>query len=143
MPEDQVPNRELIQTVTRVNASHIGDGGFVSFVHDHHVDSRESSVKEKYDFYYDYDVYRFSDGSQTLAARSYSFEPTTVNLISFETGDDIESLTESSFALPLVQIAIGHLRALGKQHLRWLNVEGKGDAYIPIPEASADPARDA
>jgi hypothetical protein len=37
----------------------------------HHIDASEPDAKGMYDWYYEYDLYRFSEGAIALIARSY------------------------------------------------------------------------
>ena len=41
----------------------------------HHIDAGEKGADGRYDYYYEYDLYRFSDGATVIVARSYADEP--------------------------------------------------------------------
>ena len=124
---------EVVETSKRIAASRIGDGRTVAFTHDHCVDSMASTEKGLYEYYYEYELYRFSDGARSLVARSYTDESDEAHFLRIETSGGVESLTEESFELALVQTALRHLRSIGKRKLHWLNVESKGDAYVGVP----------
>lgn len=91
----------------------------------HHIDAGEQDADGLYDYYYEYDVYRFIDGEATLVARSYLDEPDAAHLLRIEEAGVGRLLAQADLARPLVSQALDHLRQLGKRKLSWLS--GRGD----------------
>lgn len=46
----------------------------------HHIDASEPDEDGMHEYYYEYDMYRFTDGALCLVARSYSDEPDEAQL---------------------------------------------------------------
>jgi hypothetical protein len=122
---------KLSESVTRVAVSRLGDDGGVTLTHDHCVEFMGPDGGP-YEFYYDYDVYRFEEGHTAVIARSYRDEPGVASFSGFEVAGTDRPLQRTDFHLPLVRTAVQHLRAIGKQELTWFGSSATG-TYCPIP----------
>ncbi len=87
----------------------------------HHIDAGEQDADGFYDYYYEYDIYRFTLGDQCLVARSYSDTSTQASVLRLEEAGKSRTLQFKDLQQPLVQQAKAHLQSLGKQDLRWFN----------------------
>jgi hypothetical protein len=83
-------------------------------------------------FHCEYDLYRFSDGTKVLVARSYTDEPHEVHFLRCEKrGDPDRPLIVDDLLDPLFRTAVSHLRELGMLEISWLNVRGWGYELVP------------
>ena len=98
------------------------------------IDASEPDETGMYEYYYEYDMYRFTDGSICFVARSYIYEPDETHFLRVEASGHPRSMVKSDLMHPLFLAAQVHLRAAGKVHLRWLS--GRGDGYEPVPSGS-------
>ena len=105
----------------------------------HHVDASEPDEAGMYDYFYEYDIYRFTDGPTCVVARSYAHEPDEAHFLRVEIEGHSRPMTDADFLDPLVFAAQGHLRAIGKVRLSWLSDRGVG--YELVPAAVAPSAR--
>ena len=96
----------------------------------HHVDASEPDARGRYEYYYAYDLFVFSEAGVAVVARSYSDTPGEAHFLRIEVGAASELLQRDDFRRPLVIAAIKHLRALGKHELSWLS--GRGNGYEPV-----------
>lgn len=92
-----------------------------------------------YDYYYEYDIYRFTDGPLCLVARSYTDTPDEAHFLKIGVNGSERTITGADLAHPLSLLAQDHLRNEGKVHLKWLS--GKGNGYEPVPPGSPVAAR--
>lgn len=97
-----------------------------------HVDCSEPDASGAYDYYYEYDLYRFSDGAACLIARSYTDTPDEAHFLSLDVGGKSRLLKAADLARPMCVFAQLHLRGEGKRELHWLS--GRGNGYEPVPE---------
>ena len=97
-----------------------------------HIDSSEQDESDGYDYYYEYDLYRFTDGAVSLTARSYVDEPGDAHFLGIEERGCQRTLVDADLQGALFQSATSYLRADGKTSLRWLS--GRGDGYEPVPD---------
>ncbi len=97
----------------------------------HHIDSSGPDEAGMYDYYYEYDVYCFSDGPFCLIARSYTDMPDEASFMSIAKNGKRRLLSKADLAHPLLLMAQAHLHDEGKTHLNWFN--GKLSQYQPLP----------
>ncbi|HYG04869.1 MAG TPA: hypothetical protein VD865_00465 [Stenotrophomonas sp.] len=97
----------------------------------HHIDASEPDEDGMHEYYYEYDMYRFTDGALCLVARSYSDEPDEAHFLCFEVDGHRRTMTDRDLTNPLLLAAQAHLRAAGKIRLQWLS--GRGTGYEPLP----------
>ena len=96
-----------------------------------HIDASEPDADGCYEYHYEYDIYRFSDGATCFVARSYTHTLDEAHFLRIELDGDPRLLTETDLAHPLFFAARAHLLAAGKMRLNWLS--GRGNGYEPIP----------
>lgn len=94
----------------------------------HHVDASERDARGFYQWRYEYDIHRFTEGEVTLVARSYVDEPQEAHFLRTEEGGTSRFVSESDVATPLFREAVDYLRRSGKLVLRRLGDDG----YEPI-----------
>ena len=87
----------------------------------HHIDASEPDAEGFYEYYYEYDIYRFRLGNLSLVVRSYSDTSAQANVLRLEEAGKSRPLQPKDLKNPLVQQAREHLQSLGKQELRWFN----------------------
>lgn len=97
----------------------------------HQIDASEPDAQGQYEYYYEFDSYRFSEGRDTLFARSYTDAPEEAYFLSIERGGKSRLLRDADLETPLFVHAADHLRAAGKRTLTWLS--GRGNGYEPLP----------
>jgi hypothetical protein len=97
----------------------------------HQIDSSEPDESGMYDYYYEYDIYRFTEDSVSFIARSYTDEPDEAHFLKVETNGVHRLLNHADLKHPLLLSALSHLRNEGKMNVRWLN--GKENGYESLP----------
>jgi hypothetical protein len=90
----------------------------------HHIDKGEADEKGSYDYFYEYDLYSFSDGGFSLVARSYADEPMDAYFLQFERDGKRHFLGKTDLVSPLIREAIEFLRREGKTSIRYLTAAG-------------------
>lgn len=100
-----------------------------------HVDCGEPDASGIYEYYYEYDIYRFIDAATSLVARSYTDTPAEVHFLTIEVAGKSRTLQPADLARPLCALAQAYLRREGKLEIRWLS--GRGNGYEPVPLDSA------
>lgn len=99
----------------------------------HHIDASEADGDGFYAYYYEYDVYEFSDEVMILTARAYVDEPAKAALIGWANGERSCRLKKRDLDHPLVLSAIEYLQRAGKSELYWLSAKGRG--YVRFSSA--------
>lgn len=97
----------------------------------HHIDASDPDESGSYEYYYEYDLYRFTQGDACLVARSYADEPNEAHFLRIEERDSVRPLISQDLNSPLLMAAQAYLRANGKTTLSWLS--GKGNGYEQVP----------
>ena len=87
----------------------------------HHIDASEPDAEGFYEYYYEYDIYRFTLGNLSLVVRSYSDTSAQASVLRLETAGKSRALQLKDLQRPLLLQAKAHLHTLGKQDLRWFN----------------------
>ena len=87
----------------------------------HHIDASEADAEGFYEYYYEYDIYRFTLGGLSLVVRSYSDTCEQASVLRLEEAGKSRPLQPKDLKSPLLQQAREHLQSLGKQDLRWFN----------------------
>ncbi|WP_295938972.1 hypothetical protein [uncultured Xanthomonas sp.] len=95
----------------------------------HHVDASEPD--DGYGYSYAYTLYRFSDGSDRLLARSYDDDADHAHFLNIEVDGHVRLMIDADLRHPLLLAAAAYLVEAGKRRLRWLS--GRGDGYEPLP----------
>lgn len=96
----------------------------------HHVDASELDARGRYEYYYEYDLFVFSEAGVAVVARSYNDTPKEAHFLRIEIGATSELLKRADFRRPLVIAAVKHLHALRKGELNWLS--GRGNGCEPV-----------
>jgi len=122
---------DFSERVTRVAVLQLGKDGGITLTQDHCVEFMGPDGGP-YEFYYDYDVYRFEEGDRAVIVRSYRDEPNAASFSGLEVAGNDRPLERTDFYLPLVRAAVQHLRAIGKQELKWFG-PSETETYSPIP----------
>ena len=94
----------------------------------HHIDSSERDAEGFYEWYYEYDLFRFAEGDVALVARSYVDSPDEAHFLRVERAGAPLQLSAADLTSPLAIAAIGYLRDCGIKKLKWLSSSG----YAPI-----------
>jgi hypothetical protein len=92
--------------------------------------SRHMEADEEAGYRYEYDLSRFSAGSECLVARSYVHNPTEAHFLRWETSGVNRALVDDDLESPLFLEAVRHLRASGKTDVRWFS--GRGNGYEKV-----------
>lgn len=95
------------------------------------VDASEPDASGHYAYYYEYDMYRFTDDAICFVARSYTDEPGEAHFLRIELDGNPRVMTDSDLARPLFLAAVAHLHLAGKVRLRWLS--GRASGYESVP----------
>jgi len=130
-----MPEHKFSESITRVAVSRLGTDGGITLTQDHCVEFMGPDGGP-YEFYYDYDVYRFEEGGTAVTVRSYRDEPRMASFSGLEVAGNDRPLERADFHLPLVRAAVQHLRAIGKQELTWFG-PSETETHSPIPPVSA------
>lgn len=97
----------------------------------HHIDASEPDALGMYEYHYEYDLYRFTEGENCFVARSYVDDPEEAHFLGAEVGGHARPLVDADLKQPLFLASLAHLRASGKLKLNWLS--GQGNGYEPVP----------
>lgn len=89
----------------------------------HHIDASDPDANGDYEYYYEYDIFLFSEGELTLQARSYSDESRSVSLMGLKQAGKHRTLEYKDLQRPLVQQAVDYMRNAGKTEVRWFNLQ--------------------
>ena len=98
----------------------------------HHIDCDKENADGLHEWHYEYDLFRFSEGTFTLVARSYTDTPEEAHFIRLEKEGQRVSLTETALQTPLAEEATRHLQSLRKAKVNWLSPTG----YFPVSVAT-------
>jgi len=91
--------------------------------HEHVVDASEPDASGTYDYYYEYDLWRFVAGDLAVVARSYVDNANEVSFIRKERGGKKESLHVDDLRGQLIREACVYLAGQGKSEFCWLDSE--------------------
>ncbi|WP_439858544.1 hypothetical protein [Pseudomonas syringae] len=94
----------------------------------HHIDASEQDKDGLYDYYYEYDMYYFTEGTLSLVARCYTDDADEANFMGIEFDGYDRALEPDDRSLPLVNAALAQLKADGKT--KFFTFTGKG--YQPV-----------
>ncbi|OCP16105.1 MULTISPECIES: hypothetical protein [unclassified Ensifer] len=103
----------------------------------HHIDASAPDAEGFYDYHYEYDIYRFSEGGKAYVVRSYIEEGDRAAIVSCLDGETSRLLGPADLTDPLLIEAVAYLRGVGKTTLDWLTADG----YVPL-EPRAAPTRE-
>jgi hypothetical protein len=109
------------------------EGREVRVSRSHCVDKMGPDRNGLHVFHYEYDLYEFTEGFETLHARSYAIEPEEAHLLAIELDGQRRFLTADDLDKPLPKAAKRYLRRAGKGNLKWLDPNNEEGGYSPIP----------
>ena len=95
------------------------------------IDASEPDASGMYEYHYEYDIYRFTEGPVCFVARSYTDAPDEAHFLAIEEHGSGRVLVDADLTHPLLLKAQTHLRGEGKEHLHWLS--GRGNGYESVP----------
>jgi len=95
------------------------------------VDSAEPDADGFADYFYEYDVYEFSDRELCFVARSYTDNLHEAHFLRKQTGDQRSMLEANDFQHPLFLLALAALKNDGKTEFNFLSQ--KSGSYAPVP----------
>lgn len=95
------------------------------------IDSSEPDDSGSYEYYYEYDIYRFTDGRDCFIARSYTWQPDEAHFLGVEINGNPRTMVVADLKHPLFLLAQSYLRTEGKLNLRWLSEKGPGYESVP------------
>jgi len=101
----------------------------------HHIDASDPDENGYYDYFYEYDIYRFFNGRSAFVARSYVDTPDEVHFLKCGIGSEERLLSVRDLREPLFVEACGYLRKLGKSQLNWL--DRKAGDYRSLPDITS------
>ncbi len=90
----------------------------------HHIDASDPENDGMYDWYYEYDIFRFTDGERTLIARSYVDSGDEAHFLRFEEHGKFAGFPAVHLKDPLLWAAVLHLLGTGKTELKCLGRRG-------------------
>ncbi|MFT4065614.1 hypothetical protein [Paraburkholderia sp.] len=95
----------------------------------HHIDSSEPDENGMYDYYYEYDIYEFTDGNISYIARSYIDEPLDAHFLKMKADGEHEwrIMGDRDRDTPLFTDAVTYLRGKGKINIQCLFEGGYKD----------------
>ncbi|ELP98736.1 hypothetical protein A979_15868 [Pseudomonas syringae BRIP34876] len=94
----------------------------------HRIDASEQDKDGFYDYYYEYDMYYFTEGTLSLVARCYTDDADRADFMGIEFDGYDRALEPDDRSLPLVSAALAQLKTDGKT--KFFTFTGKG--YEPI-----------
>ena len=97
----------------------------------HHIDASDPDENGMHEYYYEYDIYRFTDDSICFVARSYIDEPDEAHFLRIEVNGGTRLMVDADLMHPLLLAAQAYLLNAGKIQLHWLS--GRGNGYEPVP----------
>lgn len=85
------------------------------------IDASVQNAHGAYEYYYEYDVYRFTEGPVCFLAISHLDEPDQADFVGAEILGNRRSMCTDDLLNPLFIDAVERLRTEGKARIRWLN----------------------
>ncbi len=98
----------------------------------HHIDASDPDADGNYEYFYEYDIYRFSDGHRTLIARAYTDDSEKAAFLNFVEGGRSVFIDQSEQNYPLLVEAARYLAACGKKSFTRLT---ELNGYIALEDA--------
>ncbi len=95
----------------------------------HHIDASEPDAAGDYDYYYEYYLYRFSDGRRSYVARAYADEPGQAAFLAVEEEGRNGFVGPADEEDALFVEAVAYLRLCGRTALSRLT---EAEGYVPL-----------
>ncbi|MEP7452102.1 hypothetical protein [Phyllobacterium sp. SB3] len=102
----------------------------------HHIDASDPDEDGNYLYYYEYDIYVFSEGDTFFSARAYTDEPDCASFQGKTQAGKDSYLTKDDLDHPLLLAAYNYLKKSGKTELLWFGEEFS--EYLPVPNLTKD-----
>ena len=119
---------------TRINESKIEFEQLkINVTHESCVDSLGPDTDGNYEYYYKYDMYRFTRNNRTVIVRSYTTEPNEAHFLGIEINGKKRLIERADFKSPIVKATIYYLVKTGKSELNWLDQSNTHDGYSKVP----------
>ena len=96
----------------------------------HHIDASDVDKVGFHEYFYEYDIYVFSDGRDAYIARSYVDTPTQASFLKRVRDSCDYLLRPRDLRDALFIEALAYLRRVGKSDLQWLTPK---TGYVPVP----------
>ena len=100
----------------------------MEIVKTHHIDASEPDANGWHDYYYEYDIYAFSEGEVSYVARRYTDEPGQAHFLKMRTGRAWRLPQPSDFNTAMFAEATAYLRQEGVTQIQVLGKQG----YFPV-----------
>ncbi|MEO8670679.1 MAG: hypothetical protein ABI411_05140 [Tahibacter sp.] len=94
------------------------------------IDTSDPDENGLYEYTYEYDIYRFTDGTVSFVARSYTESPEDANFLHIEVDGKRRLLIDSDLKHPLLIAANAYLVRDGKSRLSWLRGVGGSEELL-------------
>lgn len=88
------------------------------------VDKGEREANGKYDFYYEFEVFEFSESDLCYVARSYKDESSEAHFLRKKISGKVGQIKSNDLKAPLFLEATKYLRQKGKTTLKYLGDKG-------------------
>jgi hypothetical protein len=102
----------------------------------HHIDCSEPDEAGMHEYYYEYDMYYFTDGPLSLSVRCYTDEPDEGSFVGIGVDGETRALELADLSRPIFLAAMSHLKTEGKVLFSWFS----GIGYEPISVYLSDEA---
>lgn len=89
-----------------------------------HLDCSEPDKSGMYEYYYEYDVYWFTDGALSLSVRSYTDEPDEADLMGIDLDGETREVELADLSHPFFLAAHAYLLTEGKIKFNRLTHKG-------------------
>ena len=100
-------------------------------LHEHCLDAID--IDTEFEESYEYDVYTFSNESNSIVVRSYIAEPKEAHFLRIEVNGKPRPLELQDFQNVLLKDAAEYLAKLGKSNLNWLDRSNTNNGYSKVP----------
>ncbi|MDQ8205874.1 hypothetical protein [Pelagicoccus sp. SDUM812003] len=90
---------------------------------EHKIDAGEKDSEGYYDYFYEYDIYTFTENGKKLTARKY-IDDETAHFLRIENEGEERILTKEDLETSFISEAIEHLRNEGIEEVEYLANSG-------------------
>ena len=91
----------------------------------HHIDCSEKDENGLYDYYYEYDIYRFIENDIAFIVRRYTDEENNAHFLRKEIQGKRQHLKPEDLNNSLFKEAVNHLKSENISKIEWLDDEYK------------------
>ena len=90
---------------------------------EHQIDAGEKDAEGYYDYFYEYDIYTFTENGKKLIARKYT-DDETAHFLRIKSGGKERMLMKEDLETSFISKAIQHLRNEGIEEVEYLANSG-------------------